>query len=70
MARKGTLAEQPKFLSVPEVAERLSVTERFVRRLVFEKRIPYTKLGEGKNGHVRIAEADLNAYIESCRVTA
>jgi excisionase family DNA binding protein len=54
-----------RFLTVPEVAERLSVKESFIRRLIFEKRVPYTKFG-GRT--LRIAEDDLDAFIEARRV--
>lgn len=54
-----------RYLSIPEVAERLGSTERFPRRLIEERRIEYVKLGR----HVRIAESVLDAYIESCKVT-
>lgn len=55
-----------KLLTVKQAAERMNVGERFVRRLVFEKRIPFTKLGT----HVRIAEADVDAYLEANKVEA
>lgn len=51
-------------LSVPEAAERLGVTPRFVRRLVAERRIPYLKLGR----HVRFDPADLDAFLAAGRV--
>jgi excisionase family DNA binding protein len=35
----------PYLLSIEQVAERLGVTVRHVRRLVFERRIPYVKWG-------------------------
>jgi excisionase family DNA binding protein len=37
---------------------------RFVRRLIFERRIAFVKVGR----HVRIATADLDAYIRAGRV--
>ena len=37
---------------------------RFVRRLILERRITYTKLGR----HVRIAPRDLDAFIRAGRV--
>jgi excisionase family DNA binding protein len=37
---------------------------RFVRRLVFERRIAYVKLGR----HVRIAARDLDTFIRARRV--
>ena len=53
-------------LSVEQAAERLGTSPRFVRRLVFERRIAYVKLGR----HVRISSRDLNAFIEAGRVDA
>ena len=53
-------------LNVPEVADRLGTSQRFVRRLIAERRIPYTKLGK----HVRIAEADVEAFIAAGRIDA
>jgi excisionase family DNA binding protein len=51
-------------LSVPEAAERLGVSPRFIRRLVAERRIPYLKLGR----HVRFDPADLDAFLIAGRV--
>jgi excisionase family DNA binding protein len=53
-------------LSVEQAAERLGTTVRFVRRLVFERRITYVKLGR----HVRIAERDLINFVAIGRVEA
>jgi excisionase family DNA binding protein len=53
-------------LSVEQAAERLGTSARFVRRLVFERRIAYIKLGR----HVRITARDLDAFIEAGRVDA
>ena len=53
-------------LSVEQAAERLGTSVRFVRRLVFERRIAYTKLGR----HVRIADRDLDALIAAGRIEA
>ena len=53
-------------LSVEEAAERLGTSTRFVRRLIFERRIAFVKVGR----HVRIAPADLDAYIAAGRVDA
>ena len=51
-------------LSVEQAAERLGTSVRFVRRLVFERRIAYVKLGR----HVRISARDLDALIWAGRV--
>ena len=51
-------------LNVDQAAERLGTSVRFVRRLVHERRIAYTKLGQ----HVRIEETDIDAFIAAGRV--
>jgi excisionase family DNA binding protein len=53
-------------LTVEQAAERLGTSARFVRRLVFERRIAFHKVGR----HVRIAEADLINYVAAGRVEA
>jgi excisionase family DNA binding protein len=50
--------------TVEEAAERLGTSTRFVRRLIFERRIAFVKVGR----HVRIASTDLDAYIRAGRV--
>jgi excisionase family DNA binding protein len=49
---------------VEAAAERLSTSVRFVRRLIAERRIAFVKLGR----HVRVAEADIAAFIDAGRV--
>ena len=53
-------------LSIEQAAERLGTSVRFVRRLIAERRIAYTKLGR----HVRIDPDDLDAFILAGRVEA
>ena len=53
-----------RLLTVEEAAERLGTSTRFVRRLIFERRIAFVKVGR----HVRIAPADLDAYVAAGRV--
>jgi excisionase family DNA binding protein len=55
-----------RLLSPQEAADRLGTSLRFVRRLILERRITYTKLGR----HVRIAASDLDAFIAAGRVEA
>jgi excisionase family DNA binding protein len=55
-----------RLLTVEEAADRLGTSVRFIRRLIFERRIAYTKLGR----HVRIATRDLDALIQAGRVEA
>jgi excisionase family DNA binding protein len=51
-------------LSLVEAAEYLNVSERFVRRLVAERRIPYMKVGR----LLRFRADDLDQFLERCRV--
>jgi excisionase family DNA binding protein len=53
-------------LTVEQAAECLGTSERFVRRLIAERRITYVKLGR----HVRIAEHDLMSFVTTGRVEA
>jgi excisionase family DNA binding protein len=53
-----------KLLTWDEAAERLGTTPRHVRRLVFERRIAYRKLGR----YVRFHPDDLEEYISANRV--
>ena len=53
-----------RYLTVAEAAAYLNTSERFVRRLIAERRIAFHKVG----AHVRIAEADLEAFVQAGRV--
>ena len=53
-----------QLLTPQEAADELGTSVRFVRRLIFERRIPYTKLSR----HVRIAASDLDAFITAGRI--
>jgi excisionase family DNA binding protein len=53
-------------LDLDGVATRLGVGERYVRRLVEERRIPYRKIGR----YLRFDPAEVEAWIEHCRVDA
>jgi excisionase family DNA binding protein len=50
-----------RLLTVAQVAKRLNVTERFVRRLVAERRIAIQRVGR----HVRFREEDVDAFLEA-----
>ena len=64
--RRPPEQQSSRLLTVDEAAERLSVSPAYVRRrLIFERRIPYVKLGS----KVRIGELDLERFIESKVVT-
>jgi len=51
-------------LSVDKAAERLNTSPRFIRRLIAERRIAFTKIGR----HVRLDIADLDAFVAAGRV--
>ena len=55
-----------RLLTVADVAERLNTTPRHVRRLVFERRIAYRKLGS----YVRFHPDDVAEYVAAHRVEA
>ncbi|MFC5819661.1 MULTISPECIES: helix-turn-helix domain-containing protein [Nonomuraea] len=54
-----------QLLTVPEIAELLHTSERFVRRLIAERRIEFVKVGR----HVRIRESALIAFVVAGTVT-
>ena len=55
-----------RLLTMEEVAERLGTTPRHVRRLVFERRITYRKVGR----YVRFHPDDVAEYVGATRVAA
>ena len=61
--RNGT--DRP-MLGVPQLAERLGTSERFVRRLIGERRIPFHKVGK----YVRFDQAAVDDWIARGRVEA
>jgi excisionase family DNA binding protein len=69
-ALNGSAGTEPQqgavgpLLAIDEVADRLNVTPRFVRRLIAERRIRYFKLGR----HVRLAEEDVDDWVRRRRI--
>ena len=53
-----------QLLDVDQIADRLGVTPRFIRRLVDERRIPFCKLGK----FVRFDAAEIAAWVDARRV--
>lgn len=53
-------------LGVRELADRLGTSERFVRRLVAERRMPFLKVGK----FVRFDPRDVDAWLVEHRVDA
>jgi excisionase family DNA binding protein len=56
-----------RLLSLQECAELLQVSEATVRRLVRRGELPASKIG-GETGPLRVAPADLRAYVERRRI--
>ena len=55
-----------ELLTASQAGEYLQTGERFVRRLIAERRISYVKLGK----YVRLKQSVLDAFIEAGRVPA
>jgi excisionase family DNA binding protein len=51
-------------LSVAEAGEYLGTGERFIRRLITERRIGYVKVGK----YVRLERSTLDAFVDAGRV--
>ncbi len=60
---KRRVARIPHLLTIKEVAELLAVTERHIRRLVHERRIPYVKWGH----LVRFDPDEIAAWLDRAR---
>jgi excisionase family DNA binding protein len=54
----------PHLLDIRELAEHLGVTERHVRRLIAERRIPYLRWGY----RIRFDPDDVARWLEAARV--
>lgn len=68
--RGGTLMPartmSPSLIDIDEVAQRLAVSTRYVRRLVAERRIAYLKIGH----LLRFDAGVVDAWLEACTVNA
>lgn len=64
MTAVASSVDDGALMDIDDVAERLSVSPRFVRRLVEERRITFLKIGR----HVRFDRSDVERWIESQRV--
>ncbi len=65
-ARSATTTLSPRraLIDVEAAAVLLSVTPRFVRRLVTERRIPYFKVGK----FIRFDPLELEHWLDKCRI--
>lgn len=54
---------EPRYYTIKDIAERLRVSERHVRRLIERGDLVATRFG----GSVRVSETDLQTYERVCR---
>jgi len=59
-----SLGDSGQLLTIGQAAEYLGTGQRFVRRLISERRIAYVKLGK----HVRLERSALDRFINDGRV--
>ncbi len=59
-----TAAMQSTLMSVEQAATRMGTPVRFIRRLIAERRIPFTKVGR----YVRFYPEDIEAFLDAGRV--
>jgi excisionase family DNA binding protein len=64
--RAGGRTTYDPLLTVPQVAQRLNTSERYVRRLIDERRVEFARVGR-KYGWVRLFWSDGRSLIQSCR---
>ena len=60
----GERVPDTKLLDVAGAAAHLDVSEAFIRRIVFEKRVRYYKVGK----FVRFRTEDLDAFVDGGRI--
>ena len=58
------LGDPGQLLTIDRAAEYLGTGQRFVRRRISERRIPYVKLGK----HVRLERSALDGFINDGRI--
>ncbi len=61
---RGQHGDRGPLLTVAQAGEYLSTGERFIRRLITERRIAYVKVGK----YVRLERSTLEAFVDAGRV--
>jgi len=56
----------PQLLTMDQLAERLGVTHRHVRRMVAERRVPFVRVGR----FIRFDPAEISAWLDQARKAA
>lgn len=59
-----TVVGVAQLMTVDQAADRLGTSPRFIRRLITERRIAFTRIGR----HIRFEHRDLEAYVAAGRV--
>jgi excisionase family DNA binding protein len=59
----STLDRLPELMNIDQLAQRLGITVRHVRRLVAERRVPYLKVGK----LVRFDSGEIAEWLDSRR---
>jgi excisionase family DNA binding protein len=65
-AQRSRTGQLPQLVPIEAVAEHLGVSVRHVRRLVYERRIPYVKWGH----LLRFDLDEVNAWVAGSRIAA
>jgi excisionase family DNA binding protein len=60
---ESTLDRIPELMNIDQLAQRLGITVRHVRRLVAERRVPYLKVGK----LVRFDSTEIAAWLDTRR---
>ncbi len=63
-AAQGQSLDRNPLLTVAQAGEYLGTGERFIRRLITERRIPFVKVGK----YVRLERSALDAFVDKGRV--
>jgi excisionase family DNA binding protein len=64
LAKTLTSTQPIELLTIEEAAERISMSARYVRRLISERRIAFYRIGRS----VRIDPADLGEFVTAGRI--
>lgn len=64
MARTPPSRDSLQLMTKAEVAELLATTPGHIDRLVYERRIPFVKLGDRANSPVRFRVSEIARWIE------
>ncbi len=54
-----------KLMSIPELSSQSGLKEAYLRKLIFERRLPFLKLGESRNALVRVRQSDFEKWLEA-----